>query len=127
MSDALIDTNVIIDLLNNIPQAVNWHQQQANLILAITPVIWFETLEGANNNFERSQALKLLRRFQMEHPTISNNNWAMAQYSQFYLSHGVDWEDCMIASVTVRLAIPLYTRNSRHFTVLPALDLRQPY
>ena len=125
--DAIIDTNIIIDLLNNFPQAVGWHQSQSSYLLAITPVIWFETLEGANNNLERTRALRLLRRFHIEHPSIADNDWAMYQYSQFYLSQGIDWEDCMIASVAIRLSIPLYTRNTKHFGILPNLDLRQPY
>jgi predicted nucleic acid-binding protein len=125
--DAIIDTNIIIDLLNNIPQAVSWHQSQSNHILAVTPVNWFETLEGANNAFERSRALRFLKRFHIEHPTNKDNNWAMLQYSRFYLSHGIDWEDCMIASVAIRLSIPLYTRNTKHFGILPNLNLQQPY
>ena len=82
-------------------------------------------LVGAD--FERDRALSLIRQFHIEHPTITDNYWAMFQYSQFYLSHGVDWEDCMIASVAIRLSIPLYTRNTKHFAILPNLDLRQPY
>lgn len=33
----------------------------------------------------------------------------------------------MIASIAVRLHVPLYTRNVKHFAPLPNLDEQQPY
>jgi predicted nucleic acid-binding protein len=125
--DAIIDTNIAVDILLKYQPAVNWFMSLSNQQLAITPTTWFETVRGARNKFELARIVEFLRQFNVEHPTITDNNWAMLQYSQLYLSHGVDWEDCMIASVAVRLAVPLYTRNTKHFTLLPDLDLRQPY
>jgi len=33
----------------------------------------------------------------------------------------------MIASVAVRLAVPLYTTNLKHFLPLPSLNTQKPY
>lgn len=71
--------------------------------------------------------MRFLRRFHLEHPTPDDNNWAMLQFGRFYLSHGVEMTDVMIASVAVRLSVPLYTLNIRHYAPLPDLDEQKPY
>ena len=127
VTDALIDTNIIVDILSNHSPAVKWFTGVKNQRLVISPVTWLETVRGARNKYELKVIVEFLKQFDVEHPTPDDNDWTMAQYSQFYLSHGIDWEDCMIASTAVRLSIPLYTRNTKHFSILPNLDLRQPY
>ena len=124
-----LDTNIIIDLLRGLPAAVNWQQAQSNnrLRLAITPVVWLETVEGAENRVERAQAIRFLRKFRVEHPTPDDNNWAMHQFAQYHLSHSVDFPDVMIASVAVRLNVPLYTLNIKHYAPLPNLNDIRPY
>ncbi len=69
----------------------------------------------------------LLRQFRIEHPTEDDNRWAMRQVAHLYLSHSVQLADAMIASVAVRLAVPLYTTNLKHFQPLPAVDAQKPY
>ena len=86
-----------------------------------------ETVEGARNNAERARIVRFLRQFYMEHPTSDDNNWAMLQFSRFYLSHKIDMQDIMIASVAVHLAVPLYTLNIKHYAPLPDVDERHPY
>lgn len=51
----------------------------------------------------------------------------MLQFGRFYLSHGVEMTDVMIASVAVRLSVPLYTLNIRHYAPLPDVDEHKPY
>jgi predicted nucleic acid-binding protein len=41
--------------------------------------------------------------------------------------HGVQFADVMIASVAVRLNVPLYTLNIKHYSPLPDVDERKPY
>jgi predicted nucleic acid-binding protein len=125
--DALHDTNIVIDILAKHSPAIKWFASVSNLQLGVVPITWFETVRGARNKYEFNQIAGFLKQYDIEHPTENDNNWAMAQYSHFYLSHGVEWEDCMIAAVAACLAIPFYTRNTRHFAMLPNLDLRQPY
>lgn len=117
----------VIDILAKHSPAISWFLNAGNQQLGIIPITWLETIRGARNKYELNQIIEFLKQFDLEYPTIVDNNWAMSQYSQFYLSHGIDWEDCMIASVAVRLSLPLYTRNTKHFSILPNLDLRQPY
>jgi len=51
----------------------------------------------------------------------------MRQFETFHLSHRIEYEDVMIASVAVRLSVPLYTLNIRHYAPLPDVDEQKPY
>jgi predicted nucleic acid-binding protein len=55
-------------------------------------------------------------------------DWAIRQLTQLGLSHGVDAMDCLIASASYRLNIPLFTHNLKHFTpVLAELHVRSDF
>ncbi len=127
VSDAILDTSVVIDLLRGFQPAKDWFESMGRQRLAITPVVWMETVQGARDGARRAQAIRLLRRFRVEHPTEDDNRWAMRQTARFHLSHGVQLQDAMIASVAVRLAVPLFTTNLKHFLPLPSLDTQKPY
>lgn len=125
--DAILDTSILIDLLRAFPPATSWFAGLGRQRLAITPVVWMETVQGATDQIKRAQAIRFLRQFRIEHPTEDDNRWAMRQTASFHLSHGVQLQDAMIASVAARLAVPLYTANLKHFQPLPSIDASKPY
>lgn len=125
--DAILDTSVLIDLLRAFQPATVWFAGLGRQRVAITPVVWMETVQGATDGARRAQAIRLLRKFRIEHPTEDDNRWAMRQLAHFHLSHSIQAQDAMIASVAVRLAVPVYTTNLKHFQPLPAIDARKPY
>lgn len=127
VSDAILDTSVLIDLLRGFQPAQDWFASLGRQRAAITPVVWMETVQGATDRARRDQALRFLRQFPLEHPTEDDNRWAMRQTARFHLSHGIQLQDAMIASVAVRLAVPLYTTNLKHFQPLPSVDAKRPY
>ncbi len=127
VTDAILDTSVLIDLLRAFPAATDWFAGLGRQRLAITPVVWMETIQGAVNREKRDQAIRFLRQFRIEHPTEDDNRWAMRQTARFYLSHSIHLQDAMIASVAARLAVPLYTTNLKHFQPLPTIDAKKPY
>ncbi len=126
-SDSILDTSVIVDYFRQNHDAKNWFQNLKRQHPAITPVVWMETVQGARDKVERAQIIRFLHQFHVEHPTQADNNWAMLQLAQFNLSHGVELADVMIASVAVRLSVPLYTLNIKHYTPLPSVNERRPY
>jgi len=127
VTDAILDTSVLIDLLRAFPPATAWFAGLGRQRVAITPVVWMETVQGAINGEKRAQAIRFLRQFRIEHPTEDDNRWAMRQTATFHLSHGIHLQDAMIASVAVRLNVPLYTTNLKHFQPFPSLDVKKPY
>ena len=127
MVTAIIETNVIVDLLRNYPPAVKWITAQSHPTMGITPFVWMEVIEGGENKVERLRSAQLLRRFSMIYPEQSDLDWAMQQQMAYQLSHGVDSMDCLIASVSHRLQIPLYTHNLKHFVPLLGGLAQKPY
>jgi predicted nucleic acid-binding protein len=127
VTDTILDTSILIDLLRAFPPATDWFSGLGRQRVAITPVVWMETIQGASNREKRSQAMRFLRQFAIEHPTEDDNRWAMRQLAAFNLSHGVQLQDAMIASVAARLGVPLYTTNLKHFLPLPSVNAKKPY
>lgn len=127
VTDLILDTSILIDLLRGVESAKEWLGGLERQKVAITPVVWMETVQGATDKTKRAQAIRFLRRFRIEHPTEDDNRWAMRQLAQFHLSHGIQLQDAMIASVAARLAVPLYTINLKHFRPLPTVDAQKPY
>lgn len=125
--DALLDTSIIVDYFRQNSQARQWFQTIHNHHLAISPVVWMETVQGARNKIERAQIIRFLHQFRIEHATADDIRWAMLQIAHFNLSHGVELADVMIASVSVRLDVPLYTLNLKHYLPLPGVDAKRPY
>jgi predicted nucleic acid-binding protein len=127
MTDGILDTNVVVDILNNQQPAINWFNPAQQIKLAITPIVWMETVEGARNKTELARLIRFLNRFPIEHALPEDHLWTMEQFGKFHLSHQIGFEDILIASVAARLAIPLYTLNIKHFAPLPDVDERRPY
>jgi predicted nucleic acid-binding protein len=125
--DAILDTSVVIDLLRGREPAARWFSTLGRQRPAITPVVWMEAVQGATDATKRAQAIRFLRQFFVEHPTADDNRWAMRQLGRYYLSHGAHLQDVMIASVAVRLSVPLYTLNLRHYLPLPGVQALRPY
>ncbi|MFN8372005.1 MAG: hypothetical protein U0694_03895 [Anaerolineae bacterium] len=86
-----------------------------------------ETIEGARNNTERDHILRFLKQFPIEHPTENDNRWAMRQFARLHLGYGVELTDVIIAAVAVRLSVPLFTLNLKHYTALPNVNAVRPY
>ncbi|MBC8163275.1 MAG: hypothetical protein H7Z42_18860 [Roseiflexaceae bacterium] len=64
----------------------------------------------------------------MVYLTQADQDWAMQQLELLRLSHGVSINDTLIASVSHRLQVPLYTHNLKHMRVLLGETLpQQPY
>lgn len=127
MVKAFVDTTVLVDLLRQHSPAVTWMQTQSQPEFGITPGVWMELVFGAQNKVAQRHAMTLLAKFEMVYFTQADMDWAMQQLLAFRLKHNVGILDCLIASVSHRLKLPLYTHNLKHF--VPLLDslAQQPY
>ncbi len=52
---------------------------------------------------------------------------ALALMRTYTLSHGLTIPDALIAAAALEHGFTLYTRNVRHFQVIPDLHVVQPY
>jgi predicted nucleic acid-binding protein len=125
MVKALVDTSVIVDMIRGYLPAQNWYLSQSDL--GLSRGVWLEVMEGVENSRAQRDALKLLRRFELVELTTADTIWATQQLITFYLSHNIDAFDCLIASASFRLQLPLYTRNLKHFTPLIGSLAQRPF
>lgn len=70
---------------------------------------------------------KFLVNFEMVYLTEADQKWAMQRFAQYKLSHSIGHWDCLIASVSHRLSLPLYTLNLKHFSPLLGTLAVRPY
>jgi predicted nucleic acid-binding protein len=86
-----------------------------------------EVIGGGQNKVERLRAARLLKQFDFVYLTQADMDWAMSVQLRFELSHGTGMMDCLIASVSYRLQLPLYTHNLKHFSPLLGGLAQKPY
>ena len=127
MTVGVVDSTVIVHLFRKNPSALTWYASLSQP-LAITPITWMEIMHGAAGKAGQAKCKAILNEFDMEYLTRTDMDWAMQQLERYGLSHGVEMNDCLIASVCHRLQVPLYTHNVKDMRVL--LDeplIRIPY
>jgi predicted nucleic acid-binding protein len=127
VTDAMIDTAIIVDLIRNHTPALNWLKTQVNVDLGIATVTWMEVVKGANNKSDLTAVRKLMEQFDVVDLTATDQRWAMANYAAFKLSHGVGMYNALIAAPAQRLGIPLYTHNLKHIQPLLPKLAQKPY
>lgn len=125
--DGLLDSNIVIDLLRRTPDANNWKNSNPHLDLGISSIVWMEVVQGATDTIKRAQAIRFMRAFKLVHYESVDSFWGMFQFAQYHLSHGVEITDVMIAAISIRLNVPLYTRNLKHYNPLPGVQVIKPY
>jgi predicted nucleic acid-binding protein len=126
MTSGFADTNVLIELYRNVAGAKAWFAAQSDV--AISTVSWLEFIEGARGKKGQVRCMAILAQFEMVFLTDADQHWAMEQLLRYRLSHGVNFQDCLIASVCHRLQVPIYTQNVKDFlVVLPAQLVIKPY
>jgi predicted nucleic acid-binding protein len=124
---ALIETNVVVDVIRRYLPALSWLQAQNQPTLGITPIIWMEVIAGGPTKIRRLRAAKFMAAFDMIYLTQADLDWAMQTQMRHELSHGVGMMDSLIASGSHRLQIPLYTHNLKHFAPLLGNLAQKPY
>jgi predicted nucleic acid-binding protein len=122
----IVDTNILIEAYRRNPLAITWLESQTNL--AITSVTWLELLDGARGKAGQAECLKMIFPLELIDLTIEDQAWARDALLEYRLSHGIGFADCLIASVSHRLQIPVYTRNVKDFQpMLGASLVIKPY
>ena len=125
MAVGLVDTNVVVDLLRGYAPAEQWLASQSQL--GVTRGVYFEIFEGVSSKLRLQEAQKFLDRFELIEYTLFDLQWATDQLATYWLSHGIDAFDCLIAAPSYRLQLPLFTRNLKHFTPLLGNLAQEPY
>jgi predicted nucleic acid-binding protein len=125
--DGLLDTNIFIDILRGHKPAIEWMTSNPHLAFAIPSIVRMEIVLGAQNKIEQEKLVKQLKAFPLVFPSEADSQWAMEQFEIYYLSHQVEILDCFIAAISVRLQLPIFTRNVKHLSVFQGVAAHIPY
>ncbi|MGF1506032.1 MAG: type II toxin-antitoxin system VapC family toxin [Anaerolineae bacterium] len=125
--DALLDTNILIDLLRGSSDAATWMQSQTSTVFGIPVLVSMELVNGVENARERQQVQQTVAAYPVIHLTADDSMWAQTQHAAYKLSHNVGIIDALIAAPAKRLSVPIFTLNLKHFAPLPDVRAIKPY
>ena len=124
----LIDTSIFIDYLRGQPEAAKFLaglQQKAPLQTHVVAVA--ETLAGAKNRADQNQIEQTFLKCRVEQIIPPDCDQSLTILKTFRLSHGIGWQDCLLAAAALRLQLPVATLNDKHFRMIPGLIVHRPY
>jgi len=125
MIAAVLDTTVILHLFRQYPPALAWFDNQQTY--GVTSMTWLEVIAGASNKVNQTQCKILLDQFDLLYLTADDQQWAMQQLERLQFTHHIGKEDCLIAAVSYRLQLPLYTHNLKDMTPMIGSLAVKPY
>ena len=113
----LIDTDVLIDELRQVPlagQVLRTVAQQRKLL---------ELLVGCRDLVSKQRVERLLRDFKLLPTTVEISELTNQLVSTYWLSHNLHFVDAHIAATAMVHDVPLLSKNQRDFRFIPSLKL----
>lgn len=128
MTDLLIDTSLLIDSLRASPASTLFFAQvRRSHRPVIHPVVEAELIAGARDRREMRMVVRLLERFEPLPLEPVDARTSLRLLRRHRLSHGMSWEDCLLAATALRLKASLGTLNDKHFRAFRGLRVVRPY
>ena len=125
---ALIDSDVLIDAARGHLEARAFlNDQNRAFRVQVSSISAMELIVGCRNKIELSQTRRFLEpvRILPVDPNISDKAYDLIQ--EFTLSHGLMIPDALIAATALENGLTLLTKNTRHFQMIPKLEVVRPY
>jgi len=124
----LLDTDVMIDLLRQIPPAMAWFETlDENEEIALPGYVVMELIQGCRNKEEQERLQRAVMPYGVVWPLPADCDRALELFLKYHLSHGAGLLDVLIAQTALALEVPLYTFNQKHYQFLSELQTIQPY
>jgi len=124
----LTDTDILIDAFHNVPQALAFLAgQQGAGGVAMSIISAMELVAGCRNALELSHLQRFRQTITVWPVSGAASQDAFHLMGSFLLSYGLLIADALIAATALEQGLTLYTRNVRHFQMIPGLVLVQPY
>lgn len=101
--------------------------QQATSSVILSIVSALELIAGCRNGRELAQRQVFLRRLAVRPVSVKVSQRARQLMEAFVLSHGLSIPDALIAATALEHGLTLYTRNIRHYQMIPGLSVVLPY
>ncbi len=119
----LIDTDVLIWYLRGNNNALRVVEKQEQILLSV--ITYMELVQGMRNTNELQQLRRTLRLWDAEILYLSEEISIKAMFlmEKFYLSHSLEIADGLIAATAIVNTVPLLTGNSKHYRIIPDINL----
>jgi len=111
--------------LDSAGRFLNDLQQGGGVIISIVSAM--ELTAGCRNAGQLAGVRQFLRQCEVLPLTEAISERARQIMESYVLSHGLLLPDALIAATALEAGIPIYTRNTRHFAMIPNLEVVQPY
>lgn len=127
-ASGLTDTDILVDAQHAIADAVAFvtNQKAANG-LRISVISAMELAIGCRSANELGLVRQFLQHVLVLPITLTISTTGYQLVDGYYLSHGLLIPDALIAATALDNNLPLYTRNVRHFQMIPGLQVIAPY
>jgi predicted nucleic acid-binding protein len=123
----LLDTDVMVDVMRRHWPAVAWLESLGTEVIGIPGLVAMELLQGCRNREEQDQLERFLRPYQRHWPSHADCARAFDDFAAYHLSHDLGILDALIAETAVGLSTELATFNTKHDSVVPNVEIVQPY
>jgi len=125
---ALVETTVAIDYLRRRAEALAYLDGlRSEEVLRTSVVTAAELLSGCRDKREEHEVRQFLNTFDLEPITEADSWLALRLLEEHRLKDGLGWLDCPIASIALRLNVPIATLNVKHFRPIVGLPVVRPY
>ena len=124
----LTDTDILIDAARGLPEAGRFlAEQQAGGSVQISIVSAMELVVGCRDTEELARVRQFLASVLVHPIRESVSRVAYDLVASLWLSHGLLAPDALIAGTAREQGLKLYTKNLRHFRMIPELVADRPY
>jgi len=127
-SRGLIDTDILVDDRRGFSDGVKFvAAQHAAGGITISIVSAMELVAGCRDARDIRQLQMFLGAIAVIPLSGTISIQALQWMEQFSVSHGLTIPDALIAATAFEQGLTLYTKNTRHFQMLPGLQVVRPY
>lgn len=128
LTSGLTDSDILIDAERGVQAAIDFSiAQRGSGGLQVSVVSAMEMIGGCRNGQELAALTQFLGQISVLQISPAISQRAQGWMELFFLSHGLLIADALIAATAIEHQLPLYTKNVRHFQMLPGLTVVRPY
>lgn len=124
VADVLLDTDILVDVIRNIPEAITYLQNlEQGAIVWLSSITYMELLIGCRNKTEQRKVERFVVRYQLAKLNEAITERAIALLQKYRLSHGLLIADGLIAATALVMDKPLASKNQRDYRFIVGLTL----
>ena len=120
------DTNILIELYRNNTTIIAAIETIGQNNVAISDVTRAELFVGALNKRELRTLMKDTNQLHILPVRKEISSMSISLLSKYYLSHGLDFHDALIAATAIYHRFELFTLNTKDFAYIPNIKIYKP-